>query len=157
MQICIKGNNVSERTMNPTNTNTPNSEQDPPISVTPPTSSPPTTSEMAIRLQILALTEQLEVLEGIVKSDCAIGISGLSNLRNPENTNYWQDRVHGLLYDCEIPFPWFLEILPTDVDNEESDIETAYIYFINEATKSEACKRINRLIQSQYVNRVSIV
>jgi hypothetical protein len=144
--------------MNPTTTNVPNTQQDHSTLVAPPSPGlAQNTSETTIQLQILALTEQLETLEGIIKNDCAIGISGLSNLRNPANTNYWQDRVHGLLYDCEIPFPWFLEILPTDIENEDVDIEMAYVYFINEATKAEACKRLIRFINAQYANLVTIV
>lgn len=152
----------SDFKMDTTNTQTIKEQED--VLLTPlqdpslPLRSPPSvTSEMAIRLQILALTEQLETLEGIIKSDCAIGISGLSNLRNPENTNYWQDRVHGLLYDCEIPFPWFFEILPTECGSSDEDIEIAYIYFINELTKEESKKRINRFLNSNYSNQVAIV
>ena len=125
-----------------------------------PTPAPSRSSnDMALRIQILALTEQLELLESITKGDSCIGISGISNLRNPENSNSWEDRIYGLLFDSEIPLPWFLEIIPTEIDNnsETNDIETAYIYFINEATKNESKKRINRCIQTKYFNRVVLV
>jgi hypothetical protein len=149
-----------------------NKEEDYEISgspVTPTSSSPqpclqnqppkPSLDDISLRLQILALTEQLELLESITKGDCTIGISNISNLRNPENSNSWEDRIYGLLFDSEIPFAWVLEIIPTEIENpsETNDIEIAYVYFINELTKNESKKRIERFIHAAYYNQVYIV
>ena len=116
-------------------------------------------NDMALRLQILTLTEQLETLEAITQGDSALGISGISNLKNSDSSiNNWEDRLHCLLYQATVPFPWYLEIVPSDMDHStENDIEIAYIYFINEATKNESKKRIYRYLQSEYPNRVTIV
>jgi hypothetical protein len=149
-----------------------NKEEDYEISgspVTPTSSSPqpclqnqppkPSLDDISLRLQILALTEQLELLESITKGDCTIGISNISNLRNPENSNSWEDRIYGLLFDSKIPFAWVLEIIPTEIENpsETNDIEIAYVYFINELTKNESKKRIERFIHAAYYNQVHIV
>jgi len=131
-----------------------NKEEDYEISgspVTPTSSSPqpclqnqppkPSLDDISLRLQILALTEQLELLESITKG------------------NSWEDRIYGLLFDSEIPFAWVLEIIPTEIENpsETNDIEIAYVYFINELTKNESKKRIERFIHAAYYNQVHIV
>lgn len=64
--------------------------------VSPPTTPPP--SDMTMRVQILALTEQLETLEAILKEDSTIGIKGISNLRNPMRDSEWEERILSLIH-----------------------------------------------------------
>jgi len=123
--------------------------------VSPPTTPPP--SDMAMRVQILALTEQLETLEAILKEDSTIGIKGISNLRNPMRDSEWEERIHGLLFDAEIPMPWFYDIVPAEMEKTDDDIEMAYIYFINDVVKKESLKRILRVLQDKYTNEVEII
>jgi len=129
-----------------------------PVEPVPLTDAP--TGDMALRLQILALTEQLETLEGILKNESSLGIKGLSNLRDPpsqHSSNTWEDRIYCLLYDCKIPAAWTYEVLPAECDQSDDDIDLAYIYFINETTKLEAIKRIKNFLQLNYSKNVEIL
>lgn len=113
----------------------------------------PTPAEQSLRLQIRALTEQLEVLEGIVKSDNTIGIKGISHLRNPSHSNgTWDERLHGLFFDARIPLAWFYDMIPAENETLDSDIEFAYVYFINEACKNESVRRLKLFLQIKYPN-----
>jgi len=122
--------------------------------------SPVPTGDMALRIQILALTEQLETLEGILKNESSLGIRGILNLRAPplqHSLNSWEDRIYCLLYDCKIPHAWTYEVLPAECDDSEEDINVAYIYFINETTKLEGVKRIKRFLQINYTKDIEIL
>jgi hypothetical protein len=126
------------------------SMSEPSTDVTPNASTP---TETSLRTQIRILTEQLETLEGILKGDSTIGIRGISHLRSPGPSNLsWEDRVHALLFDARIPYAWFYNIIPAENEPTDSDVEIAYIYFINEAVKNECIRRLKLFLQTDYPN-----
>jgi hypothetical protein len=129
-----------------------------PTDVTPNTQTS-TPAETSLRMQIRVLTEKLETLEGILKGDSTIGIKGLSHLRSPTySKGFWEDRLYALFFEARIPLPWFYEMVPAENEPDDSDIEFAYIYFINEAVKNESIRRIKLFLQTQYPNyKITII
>jgi len=128
----------------------PMSEQPPTITSLP---TPTPTEDCTLRMHIRALNEKVDTLEAILKCDATVAIQGISYLKNPTSTKTsWEDKLHGLFYDARIPPAWYYNLVPAEHSSADTDIECAYIYFINDATKYEAMRRLTLLLHKDYPN-----
>jgi len=137
-------------------TNTEPMIKEPSTKVSPSIKSP---TEDTLRAHIRALNEKVDVLEAILKCDASLAIQGISHLKNPMLTKTtWEDKLHGLFYDARIPPAWFYNMVPVDQSPQDTDIDMAYIYFINDATKNEAMRRLHQMLHKNYPdNQISVI
>ena len=107
--------------------------------------------DLAIRGQLYKLQEQTETLEKIISEPQVIAIKGVQHLK-PETGNTCKEKLTALLFDARIPFFWTI-----DLEENETDPNLAYIYFINNATKTKTKELLTHFIQTAYQNKVCIV
>jgi hypothetical protein len=116
---------------------------------TPTHSQPP--KDLTIRVQLYKLQEQTETLEKIISEPQVIAIKGVQNLKS-ETGNTWKERHTTLLFEARIPYFWTI-----DLEENDADPNLAYIYFMNNATKSKAKELLNHFFQTTYQNNVHIL
>jgi hypothetical protein len=107
--------------------------------------------DLAIRGQLYKLQEQTETLEKIISEPQVIAIKGVQHLKS-ETGNTCKEKLTALLFEARIPFFWTI-----DLEENETDPNLAYIYFINNATKTKTKELLTHFIQTAYQNKVCIV
>jgi hypothetical protein len=107
--------------------------------------------DLAIRVQLYKLQEQTETLEKIISEPQVIAIKGVQNLKS-ETGNTWKERLTALLFEAPIPYFWTI-----DLEENDADPNLAYIYFINNATKTKAKELLNHFFQTTYQNNLCIL
>ena len=112
-------------------------------------SQPP--KDLAIRGQLYKLQEQTETLEKIISEPQVITIKGVQNLKS-ETGNTWKEKLTALLFEARTPYFWTI-----DLEENEADPNLAYIYFINNATKTKAKELLTHFIRTTYQNKVCIL
>jgi hypothetical protein len=104
-------------------------------------SQPP--KDLAIHVQLYKLQEQTENLEKIISEPQVVAIKGVQNLKS-ETGNTWRESLTTLLFEARIPYFWTF-----DLEENETDPNLAYIYFINNATKTKAKELLNHFFQTK--------
>jgi hypothetical protein len=112
-------------------------------------SQPP--KDLAIRGQLYKLQEQTETLEKVIAEPQVIAIKGVQNLKS-ETGNTWKEKLMALLFEARIPYFWTI-----DLEENETDPNLAYIYFINNATKTKAKELLTHFIRTTYQHNVCIL
>jgi len=101
--------------------------------------------DLAIRGQLYKLQEQTETLEKIISEPQVIAIKGVQHLKS-ETGNTCKEKLTALLFDWTI-----------DLEENETDPNLAYIYFINNAAKNKAKELLTHFIRTTYQNNVCIL
>ncbi|MEI7487841.1 MAG: hypothetical protein WCJ72_10610 [Chryseobacterium sp.] len=120
----------------------------------PPPPPPAPATDLGIRFQIYKLQEQIETLEMIISEPQIIAVTGVQNLRN-RLVNTWKDKLLTLLYEANVPYFWTIDIVPDDDDHIDPNL--AYIYFLNQATKTKAVQYLTDYLLSEYNTQVYII
>ncbi len=107
--------------------------------------------DLAIRVQLYRLQEQTETLEKIISEPQVIAIKGVQHLKS-ETGNTWKEKLTALLSEARTPYFWTI-----DLEENEADPNLAYIYFINNATKTKAKELLIHFIRNTYQNNVCIL